>query len=340
MTYCNARWVSDYTWERIRAKHPVASVAAQALSPNVLQANGEYLMVSGIISITQNAATLSPFYRLSNLPEQPLPIPGNYAIRLLDGGTLLASYPVSVTAVADTEENAEEFSPLVEVVPYITGTTRIEITNGAQLIAARLVSSNTPTATITYPRGGETLTGTVPITWTANDADGDPLYFTILYSVDDGQTWIPVETDIATTTYELDTTKIAGSSQARLLVLASDGVNTGQATSAVFQVMRKGPTSAIIAPENGSTYPPDEPLRLQGAAWDEEDGYLSDGAFGWTDDVSGALGTGAVLTVPALTPGWHTLTLAAQDSDNMTGTATVTVFIGSTFYVHLPIIER
>ena len=186
----------------------------------------------------------------------------------------------------------------------------------------------------------ETLTGTVPITWTANDADGDPLYFTILYSVDDGQTWIPVETDIATTTYELDTTKIAGSSQARLLVLASDGVNTGQATSAVFQVMRKGPTSAIIAPENGSTYPPDEPLRLQGAAWDEEDGYLSDGAFGWTDDVSGALGTGAVLTVPALTPGWHTLTLAAQDSDNMTGTATVTVFIGSTFYVHLPIIER
>ena len=138
------------------------------------------------------------------------------------------------------------------------------------------------------------------------------------------------------TSFELDTTTIAGSDQARLRVMATDGVNTDQATSAAFQVERKGPRLvAILMPEDGQMYAPDELVELQGPAWDEEDGNLSDAALTWTDNISGTLGTGEWLYVPSLSPGWHTITLTATDSDGMVGTDAIHIFIGQPFYLPL-----
>ena len=78
---------------------------------------------------------------------------------------------------------------------------------------------------------------------------------------------------------------------------------------------------------------------LQGSAWDEEDGSLADEALTWTDSVSGTLGTGSTLYAQVLTPGWHTLTLTAVDSDGMTGADRVRVCVDCTA-AFLPLILR
>jgi hypothetical protein len=337
MNYCTRQWMSDYTWDKVRAKHPLATVSGVA-RPD--PGPGEYLYASGVISLTTNTAQLMPFYRLVSTTGKPLATPGDYALRLLAGNTLLASYPFTVPTPLDVPEGAEPFTTFGMWVPYITGTTRIELTRTSQILASRQVSSNAPTVSFTSPQAGARVNAQMPVAWNASDADGDSLTFWVFYSQDDGTSWQTVAIGLTTNTFELDTTHVPGSNQARLKVIATDGVNTTEAISAQFQVSRNGPAPTIIVPEDNGVYAIGEAVRLQGAAWDEEDGYLPDAALSWVDGISGALGTGKVLNVSSLAQGWHTITLTARDSDNMTGTATVTVFIGSPFYLYLPLIER
>ena len=333
MTYCDGttQWMSDYSWDKIRAAHPLGSSAMNAATAH---SGGEYLVASGVISLTGHTAELGQVYRLPDLPAQPASPPGDFAVRLLSGTVPLATYPFTVPL--DIE--GVGYAPFVEMVPWVTGATRIEIISGTTTLAARMVSSHSPTATLLYPQGGETFTGTIPITWTAGDADGDALAFTILHSADNGQTWSPVVMGITDTTFVLNTTTISGSVQARVRVLATDGVNTAQATSAAFSVARNGPQAAIVSLKEGDQYPATQPLHLEGMAWDPEDGLLPSTNLTWTDSLSGVLGTGGSLYVSSLAQGIHTITLTARDGDGMTGAHEVRIFVGWRQY--LPIVLR
>jgi len=330
------RWISDYTWNGIRAFISLAD--APTVSP--LQPPGEYLVFSGRISLTQEAVTLYTFYRVPDLPAQPLPISGTCTLRLLDaGGGELAAYSFAAESNPHIEPGEEPVASFAEAVPYVTGTARIEVVSGTQVLATRLVSSATPMVTWAYPQGGEQLTGTVVISWTAQDADAEPLTATLFYSADDGGTWSVLALEWPSTTLPLDTVALPGSDQARLRVLVSDGVNTGQATSPTFTVELKPPHPTITLPLAGQVYAPGEPVNLIGAAWDPEDGTLTGTALLWTDSVSGTLGSGEELLVPSLAPGRHTLTLTATDGDGMTGTASVEIRVGY-YEVALPVVFR
>ena len=81
--------------------------------------------------------------------------------------------------------------------------------------------------TVTSPNGGENLSGpTATMTWSASDADGDSLVFTIQYSVDGGAHWKPLGSNVTATSLVVSTDLLAGTMQGRFRVLASDGVNT------------------------------------------------------------------------------------------------------------------
>ena len=87
------------------------------------------------------------------------------------------------------------------------------------------------------------------------------------------------------------------------------------------------PTIAIDAPTDGAALFAGTPLLLAGHATDEEDGELG-GAIRWSSDRDGALGTGAMLTVAALSVGPHTLTASVTDAAGATSTASVSVVVG------------
>jgi len=293
----------------------------------------------GYINQTKHTAEFSPFYRVPDLPGQPAPAPGEYTLRLLDTqGATLASYPLPASTLHCLEANEDEMAIFGEVVPWVQGTARIELMHGTDVLAARTVSSHTPTVSIIYPQGGETLHGEAQIKWTAEDADGNDLSYTIFYSADDGQTWRVVASDWTTSTMTLDANSLPGSDRARLRVLVSDGVNTGQADSAVFRIPPNAPKPVILKPGDGKDYGLDQVLDLMGSAWDEEDGNLDDTSLTWTDDVSGVLGTGATLYAVTLTPGYHTITLTATDSDGLSASDSVSIYIG--YRTWLPVLYR
>ncbi|MFX1286051.1 MAG: NosD domain-containing protein [Promethearchaeota archaeon] len=63
---------------------------------------------------------------------------------------------------------------------------------------------------VLYPNGGETISGTIEIEWSAaSDTWGHLITYTVYYSADGGTTWNELASGLTTTSYDWDTTTVA-----------------------------------------------------------------------------------------------------------------------------------
>ena len=105
-------------------------------------------------------------------------------------------------------------------------------------------------------------------------------------------------------------------------------VNDGETDSApdtvVITVSQNSlPVVSIVSPGTGSSFLQGDLIVLAGAASDAEDGALAGDALQWNSDIDGALGAGNEIRVATLSPGDHTVTLGAFDSQLDIGVASV-----------------
>ena len=330
MSYCGSLangnvWTSSWTYEHIYSETLELQTTGMAAHP--LAASQPYFIASGLV-YTDDTAALDPIWVITSTvtPENP-PAGTGYCLEAQDGsGTPLSSHCFDLAFVNYETGEATNVDGFNLMLPYPNGVTRIVLKKGTAELAVQSVSANAPVVTVLSPNGGETwaATGTYTITWTTNDADGDPLTYSVLYSPDESN-WMPIGATITQTQLAVNAAELAGSTNARIRVLASDGANTSADESdAPFTVGRKPPQAFIISPEADSATLEGTPVLLEGTAYDLEDGTLGDAALNWSSSRDGDLGTGAqVLTTLSL--GQHTLTLTATDSDANTVAATVQV---------------
>jgi hypothetical protein len=343
MSYCGRKtannpewnlWTSTWTYTvtlRSLAAEPL-SRASSALQP--------YFLSSGLV-FTDDTAILDPVWVITPTLAPALPPTGTgYCLEALSAsGTVLASHCFDLAFLVyetDIESNVDGFNLML---PYPPGVARIVLKKGATELASRSVSAHVPVVNVLSPNGGEVwaASGTYTVTWSASDADGDPLIYRVLYSPD-GTNWMPVGTTITGTQLAVNAAELAGGSGAKVRVLASDGVNTSADESdAPFTVGRKGPQAFILSPEGEGMIKPGTPLLLQGYAYDLEDGTLGEAALRWTSSRDGDLGTGSQVLV-SLSPGQHVITLTATDSDGNVGTASINVLV--IYKTYLPLILR
>lgn len=285
---------------------------------------GEYLWVAGRIS-DETQAALRPFYRvLMPVGASDHIGQGSYRIDLVDpdGNNLVSRNFEPSRLAAHAPISRAVFN---EAVRWHPATSRIVLRRGAAVLAERQVTDSTPTVTLLSPNGGEgwPAQGQETISWTAADADGDALFFWLEYSSDGGTTWNMIERNVQGTSYSVDLRNLAGSAQAMVRVLATDGVNTAMdASDGVFIVARKAPLVSIIELDEDQRVQAGEPLTLRVAAIDREDGMLRGASLTWESDLDGVLGTGETLVV-RLSAGEHVITLTATDSDGLEGTDTL-----------------
>jgi hypothetical protein len=187
-------------------------------------------------------------------------------------------------------------------------------------------SANAPVVTIQSPNGGESIGDPAMVTWTANDADGDPLTFALLYSSDGGTSWIAVGTDLTGTSADVPLTGLAGGGNALFRIIASDGFLTGQDDSdGVFTVPNTRPVVRILSPRDGGAYGIGTILSLEADASDSEDGPLDGTSVVWTSSRRGVLGTGAILELPKVYGGGDVITVTATDSEGASASASVRI---------------
>ncbi|MCS7219951.1 MAG: hypothetical protein RML36_07710 [Anaerolineae bacterium] len=348
MSYCQSgflptKWISPYRWTNLYGTFAASASAAMLESVNQVQV---VYYISGEIH-RDSTGSLNPAFVQPGIPSMRYG-EGNGELRILDaGGKLLDSFPFPVEFLDDPEEPVETvyFNFLL---PYRRGAKKIVLFYQGRELDNISFSPNPPTVMVTSPQGGQSFSvskatrmeevyqpmETLRIAWSASDLDGDALYFTLLYSPDDGQNWYPIVSNIQGNSYDLDLNLIPGGAAARIRVIVSDGVNTAQDDSdGTFIVGDHAPVVTASAPP---LIAPGAPVPLIGEAVDQEDGLLPDDRLVWTEGTNG-LGTGRRLLV-TLDPGPHTITLSATDQDGNTTQATLSVFVGHRLY--LPLIKR
>jgi len=333
MSYCGTLsggnvWTSRWTYEHIHSE--TLQLQATGLLVQALSAPQPYFIASGLV-YTDDTATLDPIWVITSTvtPENP-PEGAQYCLEAQDASnTPLASRCFDLTFVDYETGQTTDVDGFNLMLPYPSGVARIVLKKGASELGIQSVSANAPVVTVLSPNGGESwsATGTYTITWSATDADGDPLTYSTLYSPD-GSNWVPVGASTTETELTVNAGELAGSSNGRIRVMASDGVNTSSDESdEVFTVGKKPPSVYILSPDGDVTISPGTPLLLQGYAYDLEDGTLEDVALSWSSDIDGFLGAGSELLVSGLSPATHTVTCTATDSDGQTGTDTVEITV-------------
>lgn len=337
MTYCNREWLSDYTYRGI-----LAALCAEDLAncPDAALLSGRAhrgspraparsaraaVSITGTLQLASDRVTLDPLWVRPGLRVTPDVPGGAYAIELRGaGGKVLARHPFQPYEVSDAPSPSKAIASIQAVVPYPAATRSVAITHGDRTLASVAVSAHPPKVHLAAPNGrvrGQRVT----VRWTARDADGGPLWYTVLYRVD-GRA-ITVATALRRTSLHVDLRGLPGGSHARFEVLASDGIRTASDRSdRAFAVPVKPPHVFILSPGAGEQLLEGRPITFVGAASDLQDGQLAGARLVWSSSLQGELGSGSSVTT-TLRPGTHTITLAATNRAGTTATATVTVTV-------------
>ncbi len=88
------------------------------------------------------------------------------------------------------------------------------------------------------------------------------------------------------------------------------------------------PVVTIITPSNGDHFEAGEIIIFTGIAIDLTEGELLEDSLVWTSSIDEEIGTGLILYLNNLSEGEHEITLTATNSQEVEGTATITITVG------------
>jgi hypothetical protein len=351
MSYCPSGgsklgWIAPFTWNKMFNDLGLTRYSNQIITnsqPYIMHATAaaESLVVNATVyNPDMNPAipgALGMLYRTEGGEAYPLPA-GDYAVELRNvDGAVLASYPFVVNFLSEygpdpgahvgSGGGTEDDPPFPAdpnykvdvsfIVPWMDGTYSVALVHLSNVLDQRVVSSNPPQVLITNPTGAETWYQgeTHTISWQGLDLDNDPLVYTVFYSNNGGVDWILLQGDLTATSYDVVVNSMAGGSDVRFRVVATDGINTAvDETDQAITIPNQSPVPIIFNPASGSYSIPGSLLVLQGSAMDMEDGSLPNDSLVWSSDRQGELGIGPTLELNSLESGTHIITLTATDS--------------------------
>ena len=281
MSYCDNQWISEYNYENIMdfiQKPPILNVLNQ-----VTAVEDRLSVVGTIYPATQNVDLL-PLFIVPDADNVDPAVPGPYAIVLRStAGVELARYPFTAESMEygppdpDSDEPEIQVLAISELVPYVDGTSRVDIEHDGTLLSSITAGEAPPKVTVTTPNGGENLAGdSIHVAWTGSDPDDDPLIFNVQYSANNGQQWETVAHYLSATEVDIDAANIPGSDEGLFRVLVSDGVHTAYDESdAPFTVPNRVPTTTLFEPAPGATYVISQTVGLRASAYDVDTGTMA-----------------------------------------------------------------
>lgn len=121
-----------------------------------------------------------------------------------------------------------ESVPFVIKIPYLDGTSAINVKNNDIIRVTKYRSLRAPIVEISQPVIGETYTSSLHIAWESTDDDSDDLRFMVLVSSDNGEEWQTIAHGLQSTTYTWDLDQALPGTAYLIKVIATDGFNSSE----------------------------------------------------------------------------------------------------------------
>lgn len=203
------------------------------------------IMVNGLLRDDGSIKLNHSWYKIEAVPDVPQQVlKGSqneqyyYILFLNDNQQIISQFPFKASfnivihddLTDELENTVTDTIPFVFNIQEVEGTRFIQIQDAdGQVLAEREVTLNSPNAQVLYPNGGEKFKvgDKINIEWVGTDQDQDTLRYTLAYSNDNGQNWIPIAFDIKETSFEWNTFD-QSEGEYLIKVIASDGVNVGE----------------------------------------------------------------------------------------------------------------
>lgn len=336
MSYCDDTpidtWPSADTFDELRQAINARFAPVAAPAPERQPEGTTQLVVRGEVDFAAGTVELQPLTRVPSLGTQPPPTPGDFALRLLDGGggtlQLVSFEPRRWIESGRVASSLGSFIVLLDDNPAMRG---IEVERNAVVQGSLAASAHPPTVAVLSPNGGELLSNPeVTISWDGFDQDGDPLVYTVDYSADGGATWTTLAIDLSEESLTVPRFELAKTSAGLVRVEASDGFDSAlDASDAPFTVTNNAPIATIDAPRVNPVFSGTQLIRFAASAFDREEGLLGPAAFAWSSNVGGQFmtGNGFELLASDFAPGPHWVTVTATDADGATASAALELWI-------------
>jgi hypothetical protein len=352
MSYCPGyRWPSDFGYEGLRG-YINSSFSTNSSSSSGTGDLVKHLLVRGIIDIDADSIEFQPFVSFElDRAYIPPSLPGNdYWLILLDENDVeldrIAFSPIPMEGEPSNPGGSgapdDEKGLLLIPVKYDPNIVKFKVIKQSNdiLLGSVIASDNAPEVSVTYPNGGEHLNPpSVTITWTASDADNDPLTFTVQFSKDNGTSWKTLVTDHVGTSLDVNLDDLGKTLEGLIRVQASDGFNTAEDVSdSSFVTPNSAPSCDITKPGSNTSFVGVQPIILEAFTSDVEDG--SNLQVNWTSSLEGPigngsnliteLGSGSINGIRRLREGSHTITMTCTDSGGQTDTDTANILVSLT----------
>jgi uncharacterized repeat protein (TIGR03803 family) len=336
MSYCAGRFPSKFTYESILAR--LKSLSSKPLAGSRRTrldfdpTTGPWLGVHGWIDLQSKQVTWLPFGGVTSLLDAgSVDAAGEYQLRVEGaGGELLAELPFTPRPAIDGTISRAFFSLYVPASPPAN---RVTILRQGFALGERTASAHAPKVDVLTPNGGEGIDDApVQVTWSASDSDGDPLFFDVAFSRDDGTSWETLAMAITGTSLRVPADSLRGTLQGRFRVAVSDGFRSAEDLSdGPFRVANRPPSLVITLPAAGAKFTGAQMIPLAALTYDPEAGSTALTNVVWKSDRDGILGTGLEITRRAnqLSVGSHRLTATITDDQGLTNQVTRQIEIQS-----------
>ena len=274
MSYCYTPtanvWISPFDYKtlyggafqpRVAGPQPPSTSDLEA-APLATAGSGQVLLISGTATRDGTAGTLGAGYILASATA-PISVPnGNYCLAFSGVAGSLGSSCFNVDFENDDPPDPDDdFIPVLDNVAFAlnvtfpTGATRVALTTAGRTLATIAASGKAPVVTIQSPKKGDRMQGNIDIVWTGADSAGRALTYTLLYSSDGGQTWLPMDVDMTDSRMTLDTSEIMGGANVMFRVMATAGLDSTSVDVGPVTVLQTPGISGPAAVDFGGQTP-------------------------------------------------------------------------------------
>ncbi|MBK9169984.1 MAG: choice-of-anchor D domain-containing protein [Bryobacterales bacterium] len=228
----SVQWIAPFHYLKLYRGHFIPRARAAAGTRN--------LLISGWANRDGTQARLDPLYpAVDGEPADDSLASGNYGLQFRgDDGELGEHCFILTFRDHETFEDLDE-QWFVRTVAVPLETRRIALTRSGQELAVLTMSPNAPEVRFLTPQAGDEWSGgEQTVRWTGSDADGDRLVYSLLYSFDDGASWLPLTVDSDEAEFVLDPAAVRGGDAVRFKLLATDGVNSTEAEAGPVRIVQ------------------------------------------------------------------------------------------------------